>query len=276
MTSFNKKFFTVIIIIIAAIGCERVEFDPKIDNLNKKLPVVYAVIGDHPDFRTIELSRTAPYMDGSEIEKIENATVTVSDPQNNYAFEPAGDGLYEAPENFTPEVGTTYNLKIDLDGEIYEAHSKMTPAINMHSPKVHPDRWEESDAGIYEITAWIKDNEMEDECFLFKYAVNGEMYDSVNVWGHYNDELTNNTWLEDTQIFGNIEAEEDDTIDVYVLSISTEYYDFIQAAEKNRISFNPFTPPAGVPITGNISNEALGIFQVTAIEHDSVTVKDLN
>ncbi|WP_291860568.1 DUF4249 family protein [Marinilabilia sp.] len=73
-------------------------------------------------------------------------------------------------------------------------------------------------------------------------------------------------------IFGNIKANPNDTIDVYVLSVSTEYYDFVQAAEKNRVSSNPFSPPPGVPITGNISNDALGIFQVSAIVQETVTV----
>ncbi|WP_082179620.1 DUF4249 family protein [Anaerophaga thermohalophila] len=263
--------FTTTLIIIS---CERVQFDPKIETLNDKLPVVYGVLGNHPDYRQIELTRTAPYMDGTEYPVIENAIVTVSDENNTYTFNHIRDGIYQAPEDFQPGIDTTYNLSISIEGEIYEAQSLMPPSVNIHSVKVQPDRWEDEDAGIYEITAWIKDNERENERFIAKYAINEVPYDSVSVWSQYTDQLTNNIWLEDAVIFGNIEANPGDTIDVYVLSVSGQYYDFVQAAEKNRVGYNPFTPPAGVTITGNISNGALGFFQVSAIVQETVVVPD--
>ena len=269
---FKLIFFYLILGSLLFMSCERVPFDPDIETLNEDRLVVYGVIGNHSDYRTIELTRTAPYMDGTKIKTIENALVTVAGPDQIYNFEHKGKGLYQAPEIFRPGIDTTYHLKIEIGEERYEAESKMGLPVNMHSLKVQPDRWEDSDAGIYEITGWIKDNPRENERFLFKYAVNGESYDSVKIWSHYHDQLTNDQWLEETMIFGNIDTEEGDSIDVYALSISEIYYNFIQAAEKNRISHNPFSPPGGVPVTGNISNEALGIFQVSAIVQERVMV----
>ncbi|WP_010662593.1 DUF4249 family protein [Marinilabilia salmonicolor] len=271
MNSFKKIIFPVLVI-ISTIACERIAFDPGIEILNEELPVVYGILGKHPDYRTIELTRTAPYMDGSKIATIDNAEVTVSDEQTTYSFEWIGNGQYIAPENFQPGIDTTYYLNIEIDEEVYAAQSIMPPSVNMHSLKVQKDRWETDDNNIYEVTGWVKDNEREDERFLFKYTINDIRYDSVQVWSHYTDQLSNNLWLEDAQLFGNIEANPGDTIDVYALSVSTEYYNFVQAAEKNRVSANPFTPPPGVPITGNIRNGALGIFQVSAIVQQTVTV----
>jgi hypothetical protein len=256
------------------VACERIAFDPGIETLNEELPAVYGVIGNHPDYRTIELTRTAPYMDGTDIETINNAVVTVSDDYQTYVFEYTENGRYLAPEAFNPGVDTTYYLNIELEGETYTAQSTMRPPVNIHSLRAQPDRWEDEDDDIYEITGWVKDNEIEDERFLFKYIINDVTYDSVQVWSHYTDQLSNNLWLEDAMLFGNIIASPNDTIDVFVLSVSPDYYDFVQAAEKNRISSNPFTPPPGVPITGNISNDGLGIFQVSAIVHETVMVPD--
>lgn len=265
--------FTVLGILLLA-SCERVPFNPDLDTLNQEQLVVYGVLGNHPEYRTIELSRTAPYMDASEIETVENASVSVSGPDHTYQFTHTQKGRYQAPAEFHAGTDTTYHLRIDIEGEIYEASSTMRKPVNMHSLKVQPDRWEESDAGIYEVTGWVKDNPQEDEWFVFKYAVNEVLHDSIKVWSHYNDKLTNDQWLEDTMIFGNIDANEGDTIDVYGLSISKIYYDFIQAAEKNRISHNPFSPPGGVPVTGNITNNALGIFQISAIVQERVMVPE--
>lgn len=267
-----KKLIVSTVAILSTIACERIAFDPGIEILNEELPVVYGVIGNHPDYRTIELTRTAPYMDGTDIETIDNAIVSVSDDYRTYPFEHTGNGRYQAPEDFLPGVDTTYHLNIETDGKTYTSKSTMRPPVNMHSLKVQKDRWETEDNNIYEITGWVKDNEIKDERFLFKYTVNDVTYDSVQVWSHYTDQLSNDIWLEDAMLFGNIEANPNDTIDVFVLSVSTEYYDFVQAAEKNRISSNPFTPPPGVPITGNISNGALGIFQVSAIVQETVVV----
>ncbi len=267
-----KKILLSVVAILTMVACERIAFDPGIETLNEKLPVVYGVIGNHPDYRTIELTRTAPYMDGSDINTIDDAIVTVSDNDQTYLFEPAGNGQYNAPNSFKPGVDTTYYLNIEIEGKTYTAQSTMRPPVNMHSLKVQQDRWETDENNIYEITGWVKDNEPENERFLFKYTVNDVTYDSVQVWSHYTDQLSNNMWLEDAMLFGNIDANPNDTIDVIVLSVSEEYYDFVQAAEKNRISSNPFTPPPGVPITGNISNDGLGIFQVSAVVQETVTV----
>lgn len=270
----KSYFFLLIPASLLISACERVLFDPDIETLNEERLVVYGVIGNHPDYRTIKLTRTAPYMDASEVETIDNAVVTVSGPEQSYHFEHTEKGHYIAPADFQAGTDTTYHLNIDLEDEHYEAESVMGLPVNMHSLQVQPDRWEESDAGIYEITGWVKDNPRENERFVFKYAVEGVLYDSIKVWSHYQDQLTNNQWLENTMIFGNIDAEEGDSIDVYALSISEIYYDFIQAAEKNRVSHSPFSPPGGVPVTGNISNNALGIFQVSAIVQETVTVPD--
>ena len=256
-------FTTMILIVVSA--CQRVEFNPKIDELNEKLPVVDAVLGNHPDYKTIQLTRTAPYMDGTEVEKIDNAMVSVKGPQKTYAFEHLGNGIYRAPDDFNPMVDSTYYLSIELDGELYEAQSTMNPPVNIDTLMVNHDRWEDPGENIYEVTGRVKDNEQENEHFVFKYAVNEFLYDSTSVWSHYTDELTNNVWLDDAIIFGNIEAQPGDTLDVFGLSISEIYYDFIQAAEKNRMGHVPFSPPGGIPVTGNISNGALGIFQVSAI-----------
>ncbi|MFW5890472.1 MAG: DUF4249 family protein, partial [Marinilabiliaceae bacterium] len=234
-------------------GCERVPFDPDIETLNEERLVVDGVIGNHPDYRTIELTRTSPYMETKEVETIEDAIVTVSGPDHSYNFKHTEKGRYQAPEEFQAGTDTTYHLNIEVEEESYEASSTMRKPLNMHSLEVNPDRWEDSDEGIYEIIGSIKDNPEENEQFVFKYAVNEVLYDSVNVWAHYNDQLTNDQWLEEVMIFGNIEAKEGDRIDVYALSISEVYYDFIQAAEKNRISHNPFSPPGGVTVKGNIS-----------------------
>jgi hypothetical protein len=256
------------------VACERIAFDPGIETLNEELPVVYGVIGNHPDYRTIELTRTAPYMDGLDIKTIDDATVTVSDDDQTYVFEHTENGRYLAPEEFKPGVDTTYYLNIETEGETHTAQSTMRPPVNTHSLRVQHDRWEEEDDDIYEITGWVKDNEIEDEKFLFKYTVNDVTYDSLQVWSHYTDQLSNNLWLEDAMLFGNIKANPNDTINVFVLSVSTAYYDFVQAAKKNRDSHSPFSPPAGVSITGNINNGALGIFQVSAIVHETVKVPD--
>lgn len=269
-----KIIIPAIILILTSVSCKRVAFDPGIETLNQELPVVYGVVGNHPEYRTIELTRTAPYMDGTEVNTIDDATVTVSDDSHTFVFEHTENGRYLAPEAFKPGVDTTYYLNIEIDGEQYTSQSTMKPPVNMHSLQVQHDRWEDEEEDIYEITGWVKDNEIEDERFLFKYTINDVAYDSVQVWSHYTDQLSNNLWLEDAMLFGNIIANPNDTIDVYALSVSTEYYDFVQAAEKNRVSSNPFSPPPGVPITGNISNEALGIFQVSSIVHQSVVITE--
>ena len=261
----------LVLIILGTLACDEVPFDPRIDNQNENLLVVDGIIGNDPDFRTIKLSRTAAYLDGKLYEAVTGASVTVSSPAQVFTFTEEHDGLYDAPVDWDPQVGTEYTLRIELDGTTYEASSVMREPVNMHSLRVVPNEY---DKDTYDVKAWVKDNEEKGEHFLFKYVANGALHDFVDDWSVYSDELANNVWMQDATLFYDLDTWEGDIVEVLGFSISKNYYQFVNAAMKNTSEPMPFMPPAGIPIEGNISNGALGFFEVSSITRLSTTVEE--
>jgi hypothetical protein len=265
---FLQKLIATVLICLNIIACDKVPFNPKIDDYNENLLVVDGIIGNHPDSKTIKLSRTSAYLNGKPYEMVEGATVEVTCEDQVFPFEEKDKGIYIAPDDWEPRVGNRYTLKIEFDGEVYKAESIMHKPANMHSLKVKPD-----DDDLYKVEGWIKDNKEKDEHFLFKYAINRVLNDSVQNWKLYSDKLVNNIWLENEPIFDEIDAKKGDTLKVLNFAIGESYYRFLEAAQKNIAEPMPFMPPAGILIEGNISNGALGFFEVSSIIQDSATVE---
>jgi hypothetical protein len=253
--------------LVMMIACDKVPFSPNVDDYNDNLLVVDAIIGNYS--RTIKLSCTAAFFSGKPYEMVSGAVVEVACNEQSFSFKEKEEGVYVASDKWIPEIGNSYTLKITIDGEIYEANSTMRQPANMHSINVEPD-----DDDWYKIKISYKDNEEKDEHFVFKYTVNNVLNDSVQTWTIVNDKLVNNTWWENIEFFDEVKAKKEDTIKVINFAISENYYRFLEAAQKDLEEPLPFTSPAGIPIEGNISNGALGFFEVTSSIQDSAVVKE--
>ncbi|GEM_PF-1063508 len=266
----HKNKIATGLIFLIMIACSKIPFSPDVDNYNDNLLVVDAIIGNYSGSKSIKLSRTAAFFSDSSYTMVSGAVVEVSCNNHAFSFEEKEEGIYEAPEEWTPEIGNSYTLKITIDGETYEANSTMRQPVNLYGIRATPD---DDD---FKITGTFKDNEEEGEHFLFKYAINNVWNDSVQNWALVNDKLANNIRWEDMKLFDEVKTNKGDTIKVISFAISEDYYSFLEAAQKDLEEPLPFTSPAGVPIEGNISNGALGFFEVTSFVESSGTLVILN
>src|SRR5690606_20510655 len=77
----------------------------------------------------VKISRTIPFEQETTFNGIKGARVTVrtSDGQV-FSFSAAADGIYRSPR-FRGLPGTTYNLEVDIEGNIYRSSSTMPRQI---------------------------------------------------------------------------------------------------------------------------------------------------
>lgn len=259
-----------ILSLLVFVACAKEEFDPKLDSYNKNLLVIEGLITTSPDIQRMQITRTSSYMDGLEIKGVENATVTIICDNSSYAFTHSDKGIYLPPAGFIAEVGKTYKLNVTVDGLSYEAESTVSEPLALDSLSSERDEFEDD---CFRVKGWFVDNAAKDEHFLFKYAVNDVMVDTLTKWSIYSDMLTNNVRFENVDLFYGVDANENDKVTVYTFSISKKYYNFIKDAQKNLEEPIPFNPSPGIKINGNISNGALGFFQASAIMQTSTKLK---
>lgn len=255
---------------LALAACEREEFNPKLGGYNKNLLVIEGLITTSPDIQRMQITRTSNYMDGLEIKSVENATVTIVCENSSYEFTHSDKGIYLPPAGFIAEIGKTYKLSAMVDGQNYEAESTVSQPLALDSLSSERDEFEDD---CFRVKGWFLDNAAKDEHFLFKYAVNDVMVDTLTKWSTYSDMLTNNVRFENVDLFYGVEANERDKVTVYTFSISKKYYNFINDAQKNLQPPIPFNPSPGIRIKGNISNGALGFFQASAVTQKSARLK---
>lgn len=113
-------------LIFIAFGCET-EIDPKL-NTAEEIVVVDAWLNQKMERQEIRVTRSQPYFDNSVPQKIAGASVTVEDVNTGatYDFQEGTSSYFWDPGQVPfGEIGHTYRLSVTVEGETFEAFSKM-------------------------------------------------------------------------------------------------------------------------------------------------------
>jgi len=127
------KYSLLLLIAAAFSSCEEI-IDIDLKDADPVL-VVEANISDVNELHYIYLSKTVQFGDDNKPLRVSGAQVRVSeDGSRVYTFDEFSPGVYRA--NFKGKVGSTYQLRIELEGKTYNATSVMPPKINLDSVSI--------------------------------------------------------------------------------------------------------------------------------------------
>ena len=221
--------------------------------------------------QSIKLSRTRGFFE-QEPNPVSGADIIVRNSKGmEFTFEESASGEYVA-NNFRPELNEFYNLRIELDGEVYYAEEKLKPVASINFI-------EQNSSGGFsgediELKAFYTDPKGEENFYLFKFFAPFQAFPDFSV---FDDEFNDGN-----QIFGlfaeeGLEPGMDVTIQIH--GISSEYYDFLEILLAQAGSAGgPFqTQPATV--RGNIINQnnseelIFGYFGLSEVDEVIYTVK---
>ena len=130
----KRLLYSLLIISGFTLACED-EINPQLEQAEALL-VVDAWINNKAETQTIHLNFTQSYFDNSTPPPVSNAVVSVLEGQNrSYSFSETAAGIYTwAPEPGSSfgAIGSGYTLRIEWDGNVYEASSFMNrvPAVD--------------------------------------------------------------------------------------------------------------------------------------------------
>lgn len=262
-----KKIFYILIVLPLFIltGCEEV-VDVDLETAAPRLVVdasIDWIKGTSGNEQTITLTTTTGYYE-SEVPVVSNAVVTVTNSAGTvYEFtETPGTGQYVC-QYFLPEVGETYTLLINYDGQTYTATETLVDVPDITSIAQTDDGGFLGDET--EVRFFFNDNADEENYYMSRYIADFLGYPDYDVM---EDRFSNGN-----EMF-NFLSDEDmnagDTIDIRLYGISKQYYNYMAKLLEVADGGGPFSTTPG-KVRGNMVNQtnednyALGYFRLGSV-----------
>lgn len=252
-------------------SCTKV-VDLKLNEPENKI-AVDGLISNRAGESFVKLAYTKGYLSSDAPETIIDAQVSVRDNDGNLTLftTPNNDGLYLPPANFVGEVGKTYTLDVQYEGESLSAESTMNDTVSGNNVNVIKADVTDPylDAG-YHLMATIKKYQEEDSYIKAEVFINGvkQMTTASDIvvfddrTFEASEELEASLFLWAETLEDDEKPQMGDVVTLQLISISKETYEYLQALSETPMQGGLFgKTPANVP--SNIEG-GLGWFQASS------------
>ncbi len=273
----------IILISLAAIfsSCEKT-VDLDLRQSESKI-VIEGQVTNHTGYQYVRVTRTAGFYDDGATPRVTNANVSVKDDLGNeflFSHNPGGladsTGYYLPDLAFEGEIGRTYTLTVEVDGEIYTAQDKLfsVSGIDSLSYRINPDEEEDPKdyKKFYEVLLYATEPQDEENYYLFKFFRN----DSLKVYN-----LTD-IYFADDKILGEaidglgspVYFAPNDKARIEMYSISRAgYIYYIDLSNLLNNDGGLFSQPPSNSRT-NLSNGAYGFFQASEVDVKTILIEE--
>ena len=170
MKSRNLKLGLFCISLLLFWACEDV-IDLDLNESEPQITIEAQLQGGSHTFNVL-ISKSTPFFEPGTEEKVNNAVVTLIDDQGNDTDIPlVRDGEYS--EHITAFVGRQYTLRVEIDGEVYEATSNLLQPVGLVDieAKFQSAGFIEEDDG-YEVIFYYEDPVGMDNYYRARFYIN--------------------------------------------------------------------------------------------------------
>lgn len=241
-------------------------------NTAEKRYVVEAVLTDQPNSCKVLLTETKNFDDKNTFDGVSGAQITIADDNgNSITLTETTAGVYEAPA-LTGVSGHTYNLTINVAGQMFTAASTM-PALVPFDSLYITERTFFDETNKY-ASLLYKDPAGKGNAYRYIQYVNGLKEKTIFV---RDDDLSDGRTIERRLFFFTDDEEEgdkklktSDNVRVEMLCINYPVYKYWYSLAQSSTGENQSATP-GNPVT-NIQGGALGYFSAHTIQIKTVIV----
>ena len=238
--------------------------------------VVEGWFTNQAEAQTIELTLTSDYFANEEAPRATGAKVSVTDGAQTFDFTETSAGVYQTDPNVKGEIGKTYTLQIEYEGEFYEASSTMKRIYEIDSLQYVMDEDyaedEPDETDIYYLLMYVQEPPGKGDFYMWETFVNGvNKTDTLdNVWFE-SDEFVDGNYINGLEM-DNVYFAMGDTVRLQMRGIPEETLDFFVAVMLETVwRGGPFDgPPANIP--SNISNGAVGHFSAASVVSKEIII----
>ncbi len=278
MRTLIRHIFSLLAIIMVFSCEETIIIDSR---TSESKVVIEGLILNVPGRSYVKVSRTRSFYENGSTNRVIDAQVEVTTSNGEqliFSHNPSAnsewDGYYYPNLNFSGNIGETYTLSVVVDGVEYNATEQLLPVTSIDSLTVRLSEDELDDPEIpgryWEVLFYAKEPQDRVDYYLFKYYRNDSLLlDWPTDIYFANDEILDET-IKDIEIAGYFA--EGDRAKVEMLSLTRNA--FIYYSDLFNLINNDggmFSPPPANPRT-NLSNEAFGYFQVSAVNDMEIVV----
>ncbi len=264
--------FSAFVFAFAFIGCEE-KIDLDLDDIPPAIVIEGRLTDNGSPYNYLRISMSSPYLSDEPNMPVVGAFVTITedgiltdtlipDPQYGQL------GQYQSTFFGNGKVGSTYRLRVQYNGEVYEAEDFIRPITPIDSlTYTYKDEVADEDDGYYvflhtQEPAGLGNN------YQWIYTSNGSIESDLDL-------AANDEWVDGNYVSLDFDLEPQvlgDTVMVEMGSISSQYFTFITQVSSQESFGDLFdTPPANVK--GNFSNGAYGYFHTAAVERDTIVIE---
>lgn len=261
-------YLTALAFLIGAQACtERIDLELN-DDGNRRI-VVDGWFTNIERPQEVRLTWTTSYFNAEAAPPVEGASVRITGPNLNAALAEVAPGVYQS-ESIAGEMGNTYALTIEYEGETFEASGFMREVAPIDTAFVELEPAEDEDDMDYYIL-YISTQELDGfgDDYMWLTSVNDvPLRDSLTEVFFVSDQYYDGVYVENADIEymeAGTEASPGDTIQIEQYNIGRDGYEVLlgimNETEWNGGLFD--TPPANVAT--NLSNGALGYWGVAGV-----------
>jgi hypothetical protein len=283
MKSYTSPLAAILAILVAA-SCEK-EVYLDLPAQHGQYLIVEANLTDHRAFQEIRLYRSASFYDIEKGSFVSGAKVVVTGTSGDFVFQESTSarhkGHYRNYKIFSNlKAGETYQLIVESDNEVYTAQSQLQPVPVVDSITVKKNII--SGIGIVDGPLYDIYGHFPNLKGLNYYLVNIFVNIEIKTFTPQKKTVISDSGLDTytstyVRTINGDDVQPGDTLTMQLRSISRGQYDFYSDfLTQTELSGNPFAgaPPANVPT--NLSEGALGFFQVSSVSEASIIFKEDN
>lgn len=273
-----KNLLIILLPAILFISCDKpITLDLK---ENESKIVIDGLLTNRPNEQYIKISKTADFYSNGKTPRVTTAIVTVKDDAGHeYIFKHKADsaGFYFPETPFVGEIGRKYHLTVVAEGETYEAEEELFSVIPIDKLEYEFDKDEaeadepEEEGKFYRLLLFATEPQETKDYYLFKFYRNDSLKFSDENDIYYSDDelLAENI----DGVEGPIYYAPGDKAKVEAYSITRSGYVFFSDLQTllNNDGGLFGSPPANC--RNNLSNGALGFFQVSAVNSSEILVE---
>jgi hypothetical protein len=265
--------------LLASCGNLEQTVTPDLQQVNPTVVIEGLISNNESNLQTVKLSQSTGYYNTGETQKISHAMVTVEDDLGNFyefAHSEATPGLYTA--NFAGQVGITYDLTVIANDLVYEASETMYRVTSFDSLTWIIDEEEKADlendndtsGEYYDVLMYVQEPPETEDFYRFKFFTNGDEDTDDYQEVYYSDDVLLSDAIEGLESVRFYALNDSVTIETY--SISRQAFLFFSDMQTLLNNDGGIYGPIPANLRNNISNGALGYFQVSAMESASIVV----
>jgi hypothetical protein len=246
--------------------------------------VIEGLVTDRIGLQSVKVTMTADFYSEDETPRVTDAVVTVSDDQGNqFPFIHNPDNLsgkegvyFPQDEDFAGLIGRTYTLTVVVDGKTYTASDELASVIPIDSLKYRLNEDEAEDpkdfGKAHEVLIYAREPQDETNFYLFKFYRNDSLkyYDDTDIYFSNDEYLAEKIDGIETPIY--YAPGDEARVEAYSISRAGYVFYYDLSTILNNDAGGMFGPVPASPRT-NLSNGALGFFQVSAMNSASITIE---